>query len=106
MSGRSVQMQQGWMRSYNVWNDWLLNLQLGAGTIYGQFVPYVNINKQSSMNLSQVNSLLGYQASVRSTDTILFYVLLAVGLVGIGLGVFALIKFFQAKKIGEVTGAN
>jgi len=52
MSGRSVQMQQGWMRSYNVWNDWLLNLQLGAGTIYGQFVPYVNINKQSSMNLS------------------------------------------------------
>jgi len=37
---------------------------------------------------------------------VIFYVLLAVGLVGIGFGVFALIKFFQAKKLGDLTAAD
>lgn len=60
LSGRTVEMSQGFMSSYNVWNDWLLILQPSNSTSYGQFVPMVNIDKQSTMTSSQVNTLLGY----------------------------------------------
>jgi hypothetical protein len=76
------------------------------GSYYGLFAPQVNINKMMSLNLSQVNSLLGYQASVRSSETILFIVLLILGLGGLAVGVIALLKFMQAKKLADVTSGD
>lgn len=93
------------MTSFQLFNDLLIQSAYNYWS-YGLFVPKVNINKMSSLNLSQVNSLLGYQASVRSSETILFIVLLILGLGGLAVGVIALLKFMQAKKLADVTSGD
>lgn len=105
MSGRPVQMMQSFMTSSVLVNDLLIKSDY-YGSYYGLFAPQVNINKMMSLNLSQVNSLLGYQASVRSSETILFIVLLILGLGGLAVGVIALLKFMQAKKLADVTSGD
>jgi hypothetical protein len=68
MSGRTIEMGQSFMTNYQVWNDYLLNVQsYGQITSNGWFMPYVNIDKHSVMTSSQVTALLGYQASVASS---------------------------------------
>lgn len=96
---------QSFMTSFQIVNDMLIK-SVYSDYGYGLFVPQVNINKMSSLNLSQVNSLLGYQASVRSSETILFIVLLILGLGGLAVGVIALLKFMQAKKLADVTSGD
>jgi len=85
----------------------LFNVGYGGGYPYDYlYAPYVNIYKTSSMTPSQVTALLGYQASTRSSETILFIVLLVLGLAALAVGVIALIKFMQAKKLADITSAD
>jgi len=88
------------MTSFQLVNDMLIK-SVYSDYGYGLFVPQVNINKMSSLNLSQVNSLLGYQASVRSSETILFIVLLILGLGGLIVGIVALTKFIKEKRVAD-----
>ena len=105
MSGRPVETTLNFMYTYNVMNDLFLALQYSTTTL-GQFLPYANINKSSTLSVSQVSQLLGYQSSTRTSETIIFIVLLVLGLGGIALGVISFLKFNQAKKLADVTSGD
>jgi hypothetical protein len=69
------------------------------------YAPYVNIYKSFSMTSSQVTALLGYQLNppVEKSSRAVFFVLLTLGLAAFVFGILALIKFFKAKKLTDVT---
>lgn len=105
MSGRPVETTLNFMYTYAPTNDYLMKLTT-SGWTNTQFFPYANIDKSNMLNLSQVSQLLGYQASTRTTDTIIFIVLLVLGLGGIALGVMSFLKFQNAKKLADVTSGD
>lgn len=105
MSGRPVETTLNFMYTYAPTNDYLMKLTT-SGWTNTQFFPYANIDKSNMLNLSQVSQLLGYQSSTRTTETIIFIVLLVLGLGGIALGVMSFLKFQNAKKLADVTSGD
>lgn len=96
-----MSFQSSLQTNLQIFNDdvfWLEN-----NGIYGTFVPRCWVLKTMTMGDSTINSLLGYQGSIRTTEWVLFGVCLGVGLVSLGVGVMVLLKFLRAKKVAEAT---
>ena len=77
-------------------NDQLL--QINGPDSYGAFIPLVFVNRNSNATMSQVKDMLSALFKAKTLKWVIFSLLLAFGLIGLGTGVLLLVKVQNLRK--------
>ena len=97
LSGTTMEFQSSLQTNFQVFQDSLF--MFNQTSTYGQFVPNVWVIRKSTLSSSTITQLLGYQASIRTTEWVLFGSCLGIGLVMVVVGVLMLLKLIKVKKL-------
>lgn len=100
LSGLTLKSQTNLQYNFNLKNDYLVTLQ-NNNSGYGMFLPLVWIQRSADLGQSTVQSLLGGIESANSTKWIVFGIMLGVGVIVLGVGVFMVVK---AKMVASQNG--
>lgn len=100
-SGTTMQYQTSFQTNFQVFPDTLIVFDTISDQ--GQFIPNVWTIKTNTLSSSTISQLLGYQGSIKTTEYVLVGVCAGVSVITLIVGIWLLIKFFNAKKIADVT---
>jgi hypothetical protein len=84
-------------------NDELL--QISGANNFGSFVPLVFVNRNSSATAAQVKNMLSAIFKAKTLKWVIFSLLLAFGLVGLGTGALLLVKVRNLQKAQVDSGS-